>query len=54
MLMKFGLLGGVGLIASLVALFWVQPDTNGGQALLVIVVFAIVTGLGRLIWPART
>lgn len=34
MLMKIGLLGGLGLIASLLALYWIQPDTNGGQALL--------------------
>ena len=51
MLMKIGLLGAAGLIASLAALFWLRPDTNGGQALLMIVVFAIVTGVGRLIWP---
>ena len=47
MLMKIGLLGGLGLIASLLALYWIQPDTNGGQALLGIVVFADV-----LPWPA--
>jgi hypothetical protein len=51
MLVKFGLLGGLGLVASLLALSWIQPDTQGGQALLVIVVFAIVTGVGRLLWP---
>jgi hypothetical protein len=51
MLLKVGLLGGLGLIASLLALYWVQPDTNGGQALLAIVVFAVVSGIGRLIWP---
>jgi hypothetical protein len=54
MLMKVGLLGGLGLIASLLALYWIQPDTNGGQALLVIVVFAVVSGVGRLIWPAES
>ena len=37
--------------SALAALFWLRPDTNGGQALLMIVVFAIVTGVGRLIWP---
>jgi hypothetical protein len=52
MLIKIGLLGGLGLIASLLALYWVQPDTNGGQALLAIVVFAVVSGVGRLLWPA--
>ena len=52
MLIKVGLLGGLGLIASLLALYWVEPDTTGGQALLAIVVFAVVSGVGRLIWPS--
>ena len=54
MLLKIGLLGGSGLIASIAALYWVQPDTAGGQALLAIVVFAIVSGIGRLIWPGQS
>jgi hypothetical protein len=54
MLMKIGLLGGVGLIASLLALYWVEPDTSGGQALLAIVVFAVVSGIGRLVWPSES
>ena len=48
--------GGISLIAVLLAEFWIEPDTGGGQALLAIIVFAIfsalVYGLGRLIWPA--
>jgi hypothetical protein len=48
--------GGVSLIAVLLAEFWIGPETGGGQALLAIVVFAIVSalvyGLGRLLWPA--
>jgi hypothetical protein len=51
MLMQIGVLGGLGLIASLLALYWIQPDSNGGQALLAIVVFAVVSGVGRLLWP---
>jgi len=54
MLLKIGLLGGSGLIASIAALYWVQPDTAGGQALLAIVVFAMVSGIGRLIWPGQS
>jgi hypothetical protein len=54
MLMQIGLLGGLGLIASLLALFWIEPDTNGGRALLVIVVFTVVTGVGRLLWPPKS
>jgi hypothetical protein len=45
--------GGVSLIAVLLAEFWIEPDTGGGQALLAIIVFAVVSafvyGLGRLI-----
>jgi TIR domain len=48
--------GGISLIAVLLAEFWVESDTGGGQALLAIVVFAVVFalvyGLGRLIWRA--
>ena len=54
MLMQLGLLGGLGLIASLLALFWIEPDTNGGRALVVIVVFTLVTGAGRLLWPPKS
>jgi hypothetical protein len=46
--------GGISLIAVLLAEFWIESDTGGGQALLAIVVFAVVFalvyGLGRLIW----
>ena len=31
MLLKVGLLGGLDLIASLLVLYWIQPDTNGGR-----------------------
>jgi hypothetical protein len=47
---------GVGLIAVLLAEFWLQVENGGGQALLAIIVFAVVSalvyGLGRLIWRA--
>jgi TIR domain-containing protein len=48
--------GGISLIAVLLAEFWIEPNTGGGQALLAIIVFAVISalvyGLGRLIWPA--
>jgi hypothetical protein len=50
MLMKLGLIGGLGIVAGVAALYWIHPDTTGGQALLFIVVFAIVSGFLRLIW----
>jgi hypothetical protein len=48
MLKQFGLIGGVGIVAGVAALYWVQPDTIGGQSLLFIVVFALVGGLLEL------
>lgn len=54
MVLKVGFLAGVGLVASLAALYWLQPETGGGQALLAIIVFAVVNGIGGLIWRART
>jgi hypothetical protein len=54
MLMQIGVLGGLGLIASLLALYWIQPDSSGGQGLLAIVVFAVVSGVGRLLWPKKS
>jgi hypothetical protein len=51
MLLKFGLLGGLGIILSLMALFWIQPETIAGQTLLAIIVFSIVNGIGALVWP---
>jgi hypothetical protein len=53
MLLKVGLLTGVGIIASLLALYWIEPSTSGGQALLAVVVFAFVNGVGGLIWRAK-
>jgi hypothetical protein len=52
-LLKFGFLSGVGVAASLLALYWVQPETNGGQALLALIVFAVVNGIGGLVWRRK-
>jgi len=54
MLLKIGFLTGVAVVASLLALYWIQPETGGGQALLAIIVFAIVNGIGGLIWRAKS
>lgn len=60
MILKIGLLEAVAIIAALLALYWLRPETGGGQALLAIIVFALVNGLaaaaagiGRLIWRAK-
>ena len=54
MLLKIGFLAGLGLAASLLALSWLQPETAGGQALLALIVFAVVNGIGGLIWPKKS
>lgn len=53
MLLKIGFVTGVAVVASLLALYWVEPSTSGGQALLAVVVFAVVNGVGGLIWRAK-
>jgi hypothetical protein len=54
MLLKIGFVTGVAIVASLLALYWVEPSTSGGQALLAVVVFAVVNGVGGLIWRAKS
>jgi len=54
MLLKFGFLSGVGVVASLAALYWIQPQTTGGQTLLALIVFAFVNGVGGLIWKGKS
>lgn len=53
MLMKFGFLSGVGAACSLAALYWLQPETAGGQTLLALIVFAFVNGVGSLVWKIK-
>jgi len=50
MVLKFGLLTVLGLIASLGLLVWIEPETIGGQALLTVIVIAFVNGVGGLLW----
>jgi hypothetical protein len=54
MALKIGLLSGLGIVASLLALYWLEPQTSGGQALLALIVFAVVNGVGGLIWRAKS
>jgi len=54
MALKIGLLTGIGIVLALLALWWIQPETSGGQALLALIVFAAVNGIGGLIWRAKT
>jgi hypothetical protein len=53
MVLKFGFLGGLGIILSLAALYWIQPETTAGQTLLAIIVFSIVNGIGAVLWPNK-
>jgi hypothetical protein len=50
MFVKFGLLNGLGLILGLVALYIIEPRTTPGQTLLMIIVLALVNGLGGVAW----
>jgi hypothetical protein len=54
MLSKLGIFGALGLLASMAALYWLEPQTAGGQALVTLVVFAIVGGIGQLVWPKQS
>ncbi|NKB48507.1 MAG: hypothetical protein GKS02_03970 [Alphaproteobacteria bacterium] len=49
---KLGVSGGVGLLLGLVAVWWVEPTTNAGIALLIgifIVASMVVSGIATLI-----
>jgi uncharacterized membrane protein YccC len=50
MVLKFGLLTFVGIMLSLAALYWIEPQTKSGQVLLVIIVMALVNGIGAITW----
>jgi hypothetical protein len=49
-ILKFGSLSGIGLILGLLALWWVQPQTTAGQTVLMVIVVAVVNGIGALLW----
>jgi hypothetical protein len=53
MIVKYGFLTAIGIIVSLVALYWIAPETAGGQGLLVVIVLAIVNGIGGVSWPRK-
>jgi hypothetical protein len=53
MIVKYGFLTAIGIIVSLIALYWIAPETAGGQGLLVVIVIAIVNGIGGVSWPTK-
>lgn len=53
MLAKFGILNGIGAVAALAALHIVEPQTAGGQSLLVVLVLILVNGIGAMTWPRK-
>lgn len=53
MLQKFGLLTAFGVMLALAALVWIEPLTIAGQTVLAGLVFAIVTGIGSVVWRTR-
>ena len=48
MLVKYGFLTGVSLVVALIALWVIEPQTRGGQALLTVIVLALVNGVGAI------
>jgi len=53
MIVKFGFLTGLGLILGLAALYIIQPQTTPGQTLLMVIVLALVNGLGGITWKRK-
>lgn len=53
MLQKYGLLTVFGVVLALAALMWIRPLTTAGQTVLAGLVFAVVTGLGSVVWKVR-
>ncbi len=54
MFLKLGLMQAVAIMASIAAVYWIDPVTAGGQTLLGVLVFVIVNGIGGLIWKASS
>ena len=50
MLVKYGFLTGLGLLIALAAMWLIEPQTIGGQALIIIIVLALVNGIGTVTW----
>lgn len=53
MLAKLGILNGIGAVASLAALHIIEPQTAGGQGLLVVLILILVNGIGAVTWPRK-
>jgi hypothetical protein len=53
MLIKFGMLNGLGLILGISALYLIEPQTASGQMLLMIIVISLVNGLGGVLWRSK-
>jgi hypothetical protein len=53
MIAKYGFLTGLGLVLALLSLWLVEPQTKGGQALLAVIVFGLVNGIGALVWRKK-
>lgn len=47
--MKLGVGGGVGFLLGLVAVWWVEPTTRGGVALLMVIFVVVSTVVGGIV-----
>jgi hypothetical protein len=54
---KLGIGGTIGFLAGLVIVSWIQPTTNGGVAILVVIPIAVGMAIGGIvakIWGKKT
>jgi hypothetical protein len=49
-ILKFGSISGLGLILGLLAVWWIEPQSTAGQGLVMVIVIAVVNGIGALLW----
>jgi hypothetical protein len=50
---KLGIGGGIGVIIGIVMVLWVEPTTNGGTAVLIIIPMILCTTIGGIVSALR-
>jgi hypothetical protein len=45
---KLGLGGGIGVIIGIAIVLWIQPTTNGGTAILIVIPIIVCTTIGGI------
>ena len=52
-LLKLGVPGAVGLLLGLAMVWWVEPTTDGGTALLLVIAIAVCIVVGQIVLSLR-